>query len=103
QPNIILPAGGKYGVDIDMPAAWSITTGKMTTVVAIMDTGADYTDADVYLNIWLNQGEIPAAPRPNLTDTDGDGLISSAISMPLPIRPMSATSMAMATSTAVIS
>src|SRR5947209_16836856 len=33
QPNVFSATGGKYGMDIDMPAAWSVTTGKMTTVV----------------------------------------------------------------------
>jgi hypothetical protein len=75
QPNVIFP-GGKYDVDIDMPAAWSVTTGKMTTVVAVIDDGVDYTNPDIYLNIWLNQGEIPAALRAGLTDTDGDGIIT---------------------------
>ncbi|MFN7875175.1 MAG: S8 family serine peptidase [Pirellula sp.] len=29
--------------------------------------------ADLYLNIWLNQGEIPETLRTSLVDTDGDG------------------------------
>lgn len=76
QPNVFSATGGKYGVDIDMPAAWSITTGAMTTVLAVMDDGVDYTNPDLYLNIRLNQGEIPAGFKANLTDTDADGLIT---------------------------
>jgi hypothetical protein len=76
QPNSFVSGGGKYGVDIDMPAAWSVATGSMTTVVALLDDGVDYTNPDVYLNIWINQGEIPATLRANLTDVDGDGLIT---------------------------
>jgi hypothetical protein len=76
QPNSFSTTGGTYGVDIDMPAAWSVTTGKMTTVLAVIDDGVDYTNPDLYLNIWLNQGEIPAGLRANLTDTDSDGLIT---------------------------
>ncbi len=68
--------GGKYDVDIDAPTAWSITTGSMKTVLAVLDDGIDYTNPDVYLNVWLNQGEIPAGLRPSLTDTDADGLIT---------------------------
>ena len=48
----------------------------MTTVVALLDDGVDYTNPDIYLNIWINQGEIPATLRANLTDADGDGLIT---------------------------
>src|SRR6476620_2170491 len=72
QPNTITAAGGTYGVDIDMPAAWAVTTGQMTTVVALLDDGVDYTSPDLYLNIWLNQGEIPAGLKAGLTDTDSD-------------------------------
>jgi len=36
----------------------------MTKVLAVLDDGVDYTNPDVYLNIRLNQGEIPASSRP---------------------------------------
>ncbi len=45
-------------------------------VIASIDTGVDYTHPDLYLNIWINQAEIPSARRVNLTDIDGDGLIT---------------------------
>jgi subtilisin family serine protease len=68
--------GGKVGADIHATQAWDVTTGSTRTIVAIMDTGVDYTHRDLYLNIWVNQGEIPASRRANLIDINGDGRIT---------------------------
>ncbi|WP_270936374.1 S8 family serine peptidase [Falsiroseomonas oryzae] len=51
-------------------------TGSTKVVVGVVDTGINYTHADLYLNIWLNQREIPTAFRASLADTDGDRLIT---------------------------
>ncbi len=48
--------------------------GKTTTVVGDVDTGIDYTHPDLYLNVWLNQGELPVGIA--AVDTDADGLIT---------------------------
>lgn len=56
--------------------AWDVATGSANTIVAGIDTGIDYTHEDLYLNVWINQDEIPKSLRHKLRDTDKDGRIS---------------------------
>jgi subtilisin family serine protease/subtilisin-like proprotein convertase family protein len=63
--------GGVADADIDAPEAWDVTTGSRDIVVAVIDTGVDYTHPDLAANIWTNPGEIAG----NGLDDDGNGVI----------------------------
>jgi serine protease len=66
-----------YGMqNIHAPAAWDNTTGSGRTIVAVIDTGIDYNHPDLYLNVWINQANIPSTVRAQLLDVDGDGAIT---------------------------
>jgi subtilisin family serine protease len=65
---------GTWG--INAPTAWNTTTGSNSVIVADVDTGIAYNHPDLYDNVWLNQAEIPSSVLPNLTDVNGDGIIS---------------------------
>lgn len=57
--------------------AWAAgSVGSTKVVVGVIDTGIAYTHIDLYLNVWLNQGEIPWSLRNSLADIDNDGLIT---------------------------
>lgn len=66
--------GGKVGADVRVRQAWQSTTGlggKQGPLIAVIDTGVDYTHPDLKENLWVNPGEIPN----DGIDNDGNGVI----------------------------
>jgi subtilisin family serine protease len=66
---------GVNDADIDAPEAWDFSTGGRNVVIALIDTGVDYTHEDLEDNIWHNPHEIPG----NNLDDDGNGYIDDVI------------------------
>ena len=63
--------GGVVDADIDAVEAWEVFTGSSDVIVAVIDTGIDYTHPDLAANAWVNPGEIAG----NGIDDDGNGYI----------------------------
>ena len=62
----------RAGVDIGAEDAWALYDGgSRDVVVALVDTGIDYTHEDLVGRIWTNTDEIPG----NGIDDDGNGYV----------------------------
>lgn len=64
--------GNNWGLDlVNAPEAWAQGFTGEDTVVAVIDTGVDYTHVDLDDNLWVNSGEIAG----NGIDDDGNGYV----------------------------
>jgi subtilisin family serine protease len=78
-------ASKQWGMQqIGAPSAWGATKGASNVIVAVIDTGVDYTHEDLVDNIWHNPGEMGKDAQgrdksSNQIDDDGNGFIDDVI------------------------
>ena len=64
--------GGKSGADVNVIPAWGANfVGGTNVIVAVIDTGVNYTHRDLATQMWVNRDEVPG----NGIDDDGNGYI----------------------------
>jgi hypothetical protein len=71
-PNVPNLGGNSWNLDlINAPEVWAQGYTGQGVVVAVVDTGVDYTHSELVSNIWVNTGEV----ADNGIDDDSNGYI----------------------------
>ncbi len=63
---------GKKGEDINAEKAWTLSRGRSTIKIAVIDTGVDYDHPDLKNNILMNEAEFNGTDG---VDDDGNGYV----------------------------
>ncbi len=71
-------------LDVGVANAWNVSRGTDKIIVAVIDTGVDYTHEDILPNMWRNSGEtgLDSSNRDkssNGKDDDGNGYVDDVV------------------------
>jgi hypothetical protein len=67
---------GVTGMSVD--EAWTLSTGRPDTVIAVLDSGIRWEEADLKRKAYLNTGELPLPEGQSTYDANGDGVVNAA-------------------------
>ena len=66
---------GSESGEIQVQQAWDVERGDPQVVIAVIDSGVEYTHEDLAPNVWRNPGEIPG----NGIDDDHNGFVDDVV------------------------